>query len=70
MHDLSLQISISSTIQIVGLSIPLSLGNVTLSRGRRFVSSRFPGAFLVLFSLHISILRSGGVNNCSGCSFC
>jgi AraC-like DNA-binding protein len=60
MHVLSLKISISSMVQIAGLLIPLCLGIVALIRGRRFLSNRFLGVFLVLFSLHVSIFALRG----------
>lgn len=60
MHVLSLKISVSSIVQIAGLLIPLSLGIVALIRGRQFLSNRFLGIFLVLFSLHVSIFALRG----------
>jgi AraC-like DNA-binding protein len=60
MHVLSLKISVSSIVQIAGLLVPLSLGIVALIRGRKFMSNRFLGVFLVLFGLHVSVFALHG----------
>jgi len=60
MHVLSAKISITSIVQIAGLLVFLSLGIVALLRGRKSLSIRFLGVFLVLFSVHVSIFTLRG----------
>ena len=52
MNLLTLRVDVSSLILAIGILVPLTLGVVALTKGRRFRGNRFLGVFLVLFNLH------------------